>query len=67
MPYDMNQICRSHDVLLLVLDALRYDIAVSEWHAGNTPNLARLTPNGWEQRHSPGTFTYAAHHAFFAG
>src|SRR4029453_7157680 len=21
----------------------------------------------WEERHSPGNFTYAAHHAFFAG
>src|SRR5262249_20763767 len=21
----------------------------------------------WEERHSPGSFTYAAHHAFFAG
>ncbi|MEJ7603598.1 MAG: STM4013/SEN3800 family hydrolase, partial [Kofleriaceae bacterium] len=24
-------------------------------------------PDGWERRHSPGTFTYAAHQAFFAG
>jgi hypothetical protein len=29
--------------------------------------LARLLPGGWEERHSPGNFTYAAHHAFFAG
>jgi hypothetical protein len=26
-----------------------------------------LIPNGWEQRHSPGTFTFASHSAFFAG
>jgi arylsulfatase A-like enzyme len=26
-----------------------------------------LGPAGWERRHSPGSFTYAAHHAFFAG
>jgi hypothetical protein len=26
-----------------------------------------LLPEGWEERHSPGSFTYAAHQAFFAG
>jgi hypothetical protein len=36
--------------------------------AGRTPNLAALLPGGrWESRHSPGSFTYAAHQAFFAG
>ena len=63
----MNQLCQSHDVLMLVLDTLRHDVAVREWNAGHTPNLARLLPGGWEERHSPGSFTYAAHHAFFAG
>lgn len=63
----MNQLCCSHDVLLLVLDTLRFDIACKEWRSGCTPNLARLLPGGWEERHSPGNFTYAAHHAFFAG
>jgi len=67
MVRDMNEICRTHDLLLLVLDTLRFDIAVAEWKAGNTPNFARWFPEGWEQRHSPGSFTYAAHHAFFAG
>lgn len=64
---DMNQLCRTHDVLLLVLDTLRFDVAKAEWDAGRTPNLTRLLPKGWEERHSPGSFTYAAHHAFFAG
>jgi hypothetical protein len=63
----MNQVCQSHDVLLLVLDTLRFDVAAAEWKAGRTPNLVRLLPAGWEERHSPGSFTYAAHHAFFAG
>ena len=67
MSPDMNQLCRSHDVLLLVLDTLRFDVACAEWNAGRTPNLARLLPGGWEERHSPGSFTYAAHQAFFAG
>lgn len=67
MTWDMNQLCRSHDVLLLVLDTLRFDVAKRELEAGRTPNLQRLLSRGWEERHSPGTFTYAAHHAFFAG
>jgi predicted AlkP superfamily pyrophosphatase or phosphodiesterase len=67
MTWDMNQLCSTHDVLLLVLDTLRFDVAKREWDAVRTPNLLRLLPNGWEERHSPGSFTYAAHHAFFAG
>jgi Sulfatase len=64
---DMNQLCLSHDVLLLVLDTLRFDVAKEEWIAGRTPNLSQLLPRGWEERHSPGSFTFAAHQAFFAG
>jgi predicted AlkP superfamily pyrophosphatase or phosphodiesterase len=67
MSRDMNELCRSHNILLLVLDALRFDTARGEWSAGRTPNLGRLLPHGWEERHSPGSFTYAAHQAFFAG
>lgn len=63
---DMNQIVGTCDLALIVLDALRYDVAVDEAAAGRTPNLANLL-GGWEQRHSPGTFTYASHTAFFAG
>ncbi len=64
---DMNAIVGTHDLALIVLDTLRYDVAVEELAAGRTPNLAALLPAGWEERHSPGTFTYAAHAAFFAG
>ena len=67
MSLDMNTIVGTHDLALIVLDTLRYDVAVEELAAGRTPNLAALIPNGWEQRHSPGTFTFAAHAAFFAG
>jgi hypothetical protein len=67
MDRDMNRICETHDVLLLVLDTLRFDVAKAEWSEGRTPNIARLLPDGWEERHSPGNFTYAAHQAFFAG
>jgi hypothetical protein len=65
---DANRLVGSHDVLLLTLDTLRYDVARACLAQGTTPNLAALLPgNAWEMRHSPGNFTYAAHHAFFAG
>lgn len=58
----------THDVLMVTLDTLRYDVAVEALAAGGTPLLARVLPEGkWEERHSPATFTYAAHQAFFAG
>ncbi len=55
------------DVLLLTLDALRYDVARDALLGGHTPNLAALLPHGWERRHAPGTFTLPAHAAIFAG
>jgi Sulfatase len=58
----------SHDVALVTLDTLRYDVAAECAATGRTPNLARVLPGGrWERRHTPASFTYAAHHAFFAG
>jgi hypothetical protein len=65
---NVNELVGTHDVLFLVLDTLRFDVAVEEWRAGRTPTLARFLPaTGWEERHSPASFTYAAHQAFFAG
>lgn len=56
------------DVLFVTLDTLRYDVARDRLAAGATPNLAGVLPGGrWEERHTPGSFTYAAHQAFFAG
>jgi hypothetical protein len=58
----------SHDVLLVTLDTLRYDVAQRLHEEGRTPRLSGvLPPGGWERRHSPGNFTFAAHAAFFAG
>ncbi len=66
--HDMNSIVGTHDILFITLDTLRYDVAVRELEEGNLPNLAEVLPKGkWEKRHSPGSFTYAAHHSFFAG
>lgn len=56
------------DVLFITFDTLRYDVAKAAMETGQTPFLKRLLPNGaWEVRHTPGSFTYSAHHAFFAG
>jgi hypothetical protein len=63
---DMNAIVGTHDIALITLDTLRYDVAAEELAAGRTPNLAALIGD-WELRHTPGSFTYAAHTAFFAG
>ena len=65
---DANRLIGTHDVLLMTLDTLRYDVAQSALARGLIPNFARLLPGGrWELRHTPATFTYAAHQAFFAG
>ena len=65
---DMNAIVGSHDLVMITLDTLRYDVARERFVRGRTPHFeALLGPDGWEERHTPGSFTYAAHHAFFAG
>ncbi|KXK60708.1 metalloenzyme domain-containing protein [Micromonospora rosaria] len=64
----MRSLIGSHDLALVTLDTLRYDVAAELAEAGRTPRLTRALPGGrWERRHSPASFTYAAHHAFFAG
>lgn len=68
MPINMPALIGSHDLLFITLDTLRYDVAQELFLRGQTPTLARhLPPEGWEERHTPASFTYAAHHAFFAG
>jgi hypothetical protein len=67
MSRDMNRIVGSHDIVLMTLDTLRFDIADASFRAAETPEFSQLFPGGWERRHSPGSFTYAAHHAFCAG
>ena len=63
----MDEIVGNHDILLLTLDTLRFDVARDAMAAGETPVLSSLFPDGWEERHAPGSFTYASHRAFFAG
>jgi Sulfatase len=65
---NLNRIVGSHDLVFITFDTLRYDVAQQLWAEGRTPHLAALLPpKGWEQRHTPASFTYAAHQAFFAG
>src|SRR3989440_9221400 len=65
---NMNDVVGRDDLLMITFDTLRYDVAQEAWREGTTPNLARWLPAlGWEERHTPGSFTYAAHAAFFAG
>jgi hypothetical protein len=65
---DVNALVGTHDILFVTLDTLRYDVAARLHAGGRTPHLsAHLPPGGWEKRHTPGSFTFAAHAAFFAG
>ncbi|MEA5126383.1 STM4013/SEN3800 family hydrolase [Xanthomonas floridensis] len=65
---DMHAIVGTRDIVLITLDTLRYDAAQRCFARGELPVLAPYLPaDGWERRHTPGSFTYAAHLAFFAG
>lgn len=66
-PLDTTSMVGTHDIVLLTLDTLRFDVADRLHREGRTPHFAALFPSGWEKRLTPGSFTYAAHHAFFAG
>jgi arylsulfatase A-like enzyme len=64
----MKHLIGNADILFITLDTLRYDAAQQAWKEGSLKTLnPYLGEAGWERRHTPGSFTYAAHHAFFAG
>ena len=67
--YDMKSLVSERaDIVLITLDTLRFDIAQQLWSQDQIPNLSNyLGIDGWECRHTPASFTYAAHHAFFSG
>ena len=66
--FNINTLIGTHDILFMTLDTLRYDVAQRLFQQGRIPFLQTLLPpTGWEMRHSPGNFTFAAHQAFFAG
>ena len=65
---DMNKVIGQSNVLFVVLDALRYDVAQEEFLKGNLPNFEKYLPTtGWDKRYAPASFTYPSHKAFFAG
>jgi hypothetical protein len=65
---DVRSLVPPGDVLLVTLDALRYDVAQDAHERGETPQLSRLLPAaGWTRCHAPGSFTYPSHQAMFAG
>ena len=64
----MKSIIGQANILFMVLDSLRYDVAQEQFLQGNLPNFKKYLPKtGWEKRYTPGSFTYPAHKAFFAG
>jgi len=66
--FDLATLIDQVDLLFITLDTLRFDVAQQAWQQGKLPTLSPfLGANGWERRHSPASFTYAAHHAFFSG
>ncbi len=68
MNVDANRIVGSYDIAFIVLDTLRWDVAERARAGGRIPNLAAAMKGRlWERRHTPASFTYAAHHAFFSG
>ncbi|MEM6533290.1 MAG: STM4013/SEN3800 family hydrolase [Myxococcota bacterium] len=63
-----KELLGTHDFVMITLDTLRFDVAQGCYERRELPSLASHLPrSGWERRHSPANFTYAAHHAFFAG
>lgn len=65
---NMRALIGSHNLLFITFDTLRFDVAERGMSTGKTPFLKSILPNEqWEKRHTQGSFTYAAHHAFFSG
>lgn len=64
----MKHLIGTADILFITLDTLRYDAAQEAWITRRLETLGPyLGERGWEKRHTPASFTYAAHQAFFAG
>ncbi len=61
------QIEQGANIVMITLDTLRLDVANASFAADELPNLRRMFPAGFEPRYTSGSFTYAAHQAFFAG
>lgn len=67
MNIDIQNMVKSANIVFITIDSLRYDVANKLFANGATPNFQKYFPEGWTKSHTSGSFTYAAHHAFFAG
>ncbi|WP_374201589.1 STM4013/SEN3800 family hydrolase [Actinocorallia sp. API 0066] len=61
----MREVVGTHDIVLVTLDTLRYDVAVRLAAQGRTPRMAERF--AWQERHAPGSFTFASHMAMLSG
>jgi membrane-anchored protein YejM (alkaline phosphatase superfamily) len=67
-PVVMKQLVeQGANIVMITLDTLRLDVALASFAAQELPTLQHFFPAGFESRYTNGSFTYAAHHAFFAG
>lgn len=67
-PLNANDVVGTQDIVWIVLDSLRFDVAQQALARGHTPFLQSLLPNEqWQKRQTMGSFTLPAHQAFFAG
>lgn len=61
---NMHAIIGHYDIFFITLDTLRFDIAQQQHSALKV--LSQYIKQ-WQCCHTPASFTYAAHHAFFTG
>ena len=65
---NINKLIPYTDIVFITLDSLRYDAAQELFLEGDLPNFEKWLPKeGWEERYTPASFTFPAHHAFFSG
>ncbi|WP_299674321.1 STM4013/SEN3800 family hydrolase [uncultured Dokdonia sp.] len=65
---NINKLIPHTDIVFITLDSLRYDAAQELFLEGQLPNFEKWLPKeGWEERYTPASFTFPAHHAFFSG
>ncbi|POP43771.1 hypothetical protein CHU32_18710 [Superficieibacter electus] len=64
--FNMNTLISNNtNILFIVLDSLRYDIAIQAQSAGHTPHINRY--GQWVKCEAAGNFTWPSHHSMFSG
>jgi membrane-anchored protein YejM (alkaline phosphatase superfamily) len=62
---NMNDVVKTHNILLICLDSLRLDVARYAEQENLTPTINQF--GAWEHRHAAGNFTFPSHLALFSG